>query len=642
MKPSLRVIAAALVFVALVLFNYLASSLPVRLDATADHIYPLSAGTRALLGRLEEPVELDFYFSRSNAGLPLRIKNYAARVEEMLRQYVRASRGRLTLKVIDPRPDTPEEEKATAAGLTPQVWPQNNERFQFGLVAIQADAQKIVPAFTEDRERFLEYDLSQVVFQVQQFDRRKLGLLSSLPLRAEMDFMAMQTGRMPSPQFVVNEWEKTFEIVPVEPTAGNLPAGLDVLAVIHPQNLSPKLQFAIDQFLLAGQPVFLVVDPSSRSFKARGQQGMMMGGGAPGVTSDLPTLFKAWGIAYRPDELVGDLESELSVRSAAGVPERMPIWLALSGDDLNDHALPTSQLNSIWLFEAGSLSLAEGSKLTLTPLLQTSANSGTLQSMLAGFAQPEDLARQIKPTGRKTLAALFQGKFTSAFPDGLPEQEKSTAESEKKDGAATPPPPAASAAPTPNPEPKTQNLKESSASSTLLLITDSDWLLDDYSVRNFNFLGIQAAEPLNDNLAFASNALEFLSGSSDLISIRGKGTSVRPFKVVHDMEVKAQMQYQEKLDELEKRINEVQSRLTELEGKKGEGGRLVAAPEVAKAIEDFRLQQVKLRAERREIRHSLREGIEALGNRLLVVNLLVSPLLVGVFGFWFHQHRKKQ
>src|SRR5436309_12684854 len=154
MKPGSKVLAIVLLFVGLVLVNYLASSLPVRVDATADSIYSLSSGTKAMLGKVEEPVVLNLYFSKDASGVPIAYKNYAARVQEMLRQYVRASHGKLTLNVIDPRPDTPEEEKATATGLTPQVAATGGEQFFFGVVVTQADQQKNIPAFTPQREQF--------------------------------------------------------------------------------------------------------------------------------------------------------------------------------------------------------------------------------------------------------------------------------------------------------------------------------------------------------------------------------------------------------------------------------------------------------------------------------------------------------
>jgi ABC-type uncharacterized transport system involved in gliding motility auxiliary subunit len=358
MKSGSKAFAILLLFIGLVLVNYLASALPVRLDATAESIYSLSPGTKKMLGKLEEPVTLELYFSKDANGLPIAYKNYAARVSEMLRQYVRASHGKLTLSVINPRPDTPEEEKATAAGLSPQVSRQGGDQFFFGLVVIQADQQKTIPAFTPQREQFLEYDLSKLIYSVQQFDKRKLGLLTSLPLQGNgaNAQMMMMMGQRPQPaQFVISEWEQTFQIVTVEPSAKELPAGLDALAVVHPENVSPELQFAIDQFLLGGKPVFLAVDPASEHFKEQGgQRAMMMNGPQPNVSSNLPVLLDAYGVTYDPQNVVGDLENATQVQTGGGGVARYPIWLSLTRPNFNAKSLPTAQLNSAMFIEARS------------------------------------------------------------------------------------------------------------------------------------------------------------------------------------------------------------------------------------------------------------------------------------------------
>ncbi|MDO8539140.1 MAG: Gldg family protein [Opitutaceae bacterium] len=639
MKPGSKLLAIVLLFVGLVLVNYLASSIPARVDATADNIYSLSAGTKAMLGKLEEPVALEMYFSKDASGLPIAYKNYAARVQEMLRQYVRASRGKLSLNVINPRPDTPEEEKATAAGLTPQVSQQGGEQFFFGLVVTQADLQKTIPAFTPQREQFLEYDLSKLVYSVQQFDKPKLGLLSSLPLQGtspqEMQMMMMMR-RQPQPgQYVVSEWEQAFQIVPIEGTATELPAGLDVLVIAHPQGLPPKLQFSIDQFLLGGKPVVIAVDPSSQHFKRQSNpQQMMMGGPQPNISSDLPTLLNAYGVVYDPQKVVGDLENATQVQTGGGGVARYPIWVSLRRENFNSKALPTAQLNSTMFVEAGSLSPKSGTNLTFTPLIETSAQAGDVQSMMLQFAQPDDVARQITPSGKKTIAALITGKFQTAFPEGAPKDDKPADDADKKDGekkddAAKKAEPA-----------KADALKESKATSTLFVIADTDWLFDDYSLRKFNFFGQTAAEPFNDNLALASNTVEFLGGSQDLITIRGKGTSLRPFTVVRKMEAEAQKQYQQKLTALDAELSKLSADLSKLQGEKTTGNRLVATPEMAKRIEEFQKQQAAKRGERREIRRALREDIDRLEDKLLVLNLVSTPLLIGIFGLWFYRRRK--
>ena len=511
-----------------------------------------------------------------------------------------------------------------AAGLTPQVSKQGGEQFFFGLVAIQADQQKTITAFTPQREQFLEYDLTKLVYGVQQFDKRKLGLLTSLPLQGgRVDEQMLALGQRPAPgQFVIDEWSQSFEIVPVDPAGGELPAGLDALAVIHPQHLPPRLQFAIDQFLLGGKPVFLAVDPVSQYFVRQAGQQAMFGTSPPNAASDLPVLLKAYGIAYDPQRVVGDLENATQVQTARGAIERYPLWLSLGRENFNAQTLPLSQLSSVIFVEAGRLAAQPGSTLTFTPLIQTSDRAGDLPGSTLRFAQPDEIARQIIPTGKKTIAALVTGKFKTAFPAGSPTEDKSADADKKTPNSALP-----------------AVLKESKTTSTLFVIADTDWLFDEYSVRKYSFFGQTAAEPINDNLALAANIVEYLAGSQDLISIRGKGSSIRPFTVVRRMEAEAQQKYQEKLTGLDSRLSAVQAKLSEIQGRKTEGNRLVATPEVAKAIEDFQKQQAALRGERREIRRALRENIDALENGLLVFNLLAGPLLVGAFGLWFHRRR---
>ena len=623
-----KALAILLLFVGLILVNYLASSLPARLDTTAEHIYTLSAGTQALLNKVGEPITLDFYFTKSATGLPITYKNYATRVEEMLRQYARASSGKITLNLIDPRPDTPQEEHATQAGIQPQLIQTTGEQIQFGLVATQADQQKTLSALNPQREQFLEYDLSQLIYSVQQIDKKKLGLLSSLPLQgtsAQEAQIMMMMRQQPQPgQFVTTEWEKTFQIIRIEPTATELPAGLDAIAVIHPQNLAPKLQFAIDQFILGGRPAFLAVDPASQYFKRQSNpQQSMMGGSPPNVSSDFAPLLAAYGINYDPQKIVGDLENATQVQTQGGQLARYPVWLNLRRSNFNATSAPTGQLNSALFIEPGFLTALAGATTTFTPLVESSAQSGEVAAAALQFSQPDAIARQITPSGKKTLAALVTGKFKTAFPAGAPQ------ESAKKDSA-----------PTPTPPPTNPALAESKTTSTLFVIADTDWLFDDYSIRKMNFFGQTAAEPFNDNLAFAANTLEFLSGSSDLISLRGKGNSVRPFEVVRTMEIQANKKYQEKLTALESRLQQVQAKLGELQGKKGEANKLIASPEITKAIGDFQKQQATLQRERREIRRALREDIDALENRLLLINLIASPLLIGAFGFWFARARK--
>ena len=625
MKSGLvKTLAVALFAVLLLMVNFLAGRLPVRGDLTAGQLYTLSPGSRSLIEKIEEPVTLRFYASRGVAGLPVSYKNYADRVEEMLRAYVRASSGRLSLEVVSPSADTPEEERAHASGLQPQLIQGTGESFYLGLVVTQADQQKSIPVFNPEREELLEYDVSSLIHSVQQLNKPKLGVFTRLPLAGE-PFNMMQRQRRPAQsQLILEEWKRSYEVVTIDPVFTTLPADLAALAVLHPAGIKPAQEFAIDQFLLFGKPVLAAVDPSSSYFKQMGgQQAMFGGGGSPDVSSDLPPLFKAYGITYDAQQVTGDDALATTVNAGNGQLARMPVWLSLTNKNLNPATPVTAQLKSLLLIEPGSVSVDARNGREVLPLIESTASAGSVPGFTLQFAQPDDVTRSLTAgTVKKTLAVLVRGTFTSAFPDGAP---KSDADAPK------PGDPAAA-------KPASTVLK--SGTGTLVVIADTDWLLDDFSVRRQSLFGQEMVQPLNDNLFFGANLMDFLAGSPDLISLRGKQAASRPFEVVTRMQADAQKQFNSKLSALETRISEVQSKLSELQGKSPDGGRLVATPEVLKTIEEFQAQELALRRERRDIRRSLREGIDALETRLLLINLLASPVLLGAFGLWFAYRRR--
>jgi len=626
MKIGEKTLTILLLVAALVLVNYLVSAYPAKIDLTEQNIYTLSKGSRNLLAKIEEPITLQFTFSRSIEGLPISFKNYATRVEELLHQYANAAGGMIHLEVIDPKPDTEEEEAAARSGIQGQSL-QNGQVIYFGLSAAQADNQETIAFFTTKRESFLEYDISQLLYAVQQFDKPRMGLLTSLPLKSQG--MPMPGQPQPPPdQVVVSEWERTFEIVEIQSSDTDLPTDLDLLAIIHPQGLDPQMVFAIDQHVLAGKPLFLALDPSSRHFKDQAGQNQMFGQTPPNVASDLPNLLAAWGVEYDLQQVVGDNALASQVITNQGTV-RFPVWLTLPADRFNPELLPTSNLKTMMMIEAGSFSLNDSSKLDLTPMVTTTASAGNVASMMLNFTPPQELSRQINPDGDpKILAGLITGTFRTAFPDGRPVVPDPTGEDPAvtSDGA----------------ESTEAALVESLKPGTVILVTDTDWLLDSYSVRRMNFLGMTTLDPLNDNLSFGSSSLEYLGGSEDLISIRGKGTSLRPFIVVQRMEASAEATYQVQLEEVEARLRDVQNELNQLASQQTEGRLLVATPEIQESLEEYRAQEASVRSERRKIRKALREGIERLETILLLANLLIVPAGIGILGITFFTRRNRR
>ena len=626
MSTTQKLIAGFLLLLILILTNMLASLLSWKVDLTDGKLFTLSAGSKALVQKLEEPIVLDYYFTRDVEGLPIRFKNYATRVEEMLRQFAGASSGMIKLNIINPKPDTEEEEAANSAGVSGNPM-QNGQTLYFGLSLTQADNQEGIPVFDPSKEEFLEYDVAKALYTVQQWDKPVIGLISGLPVVGTPQFFPGQQPQNPDWVFV-EQLRQTFEISQID-NASDWPSLIDILLVIHPVDLEEALLYEIDQYLLQGRPAIIAVDPASGFQKDQQRQAMMMGQPAQNVSSTLRRLFAAYGIDFDDSQLVVDMANAASVQTQTG-PIKMPTWLHVNQYALNADEFILSGLDSLHIIEAGSFAASEESDLELTPLIQTSPQAGAFFAMMADRIGPMQMASQITPAGEPlTMTGFLRGPLKTAFPEGKPVEETSEDE-EEPSSAATPQ------------EPE-DFLSNSTNPCNILLFADTDWLQDRYSVRRLNFLGMDAIQPLNDNLNLLGNAVEFMSGSRDLISIRGKGNSLRPFLVVDRIERQAQIEYQQKYDEINAEVQEFEARIRELQSQQRESNTLILTPELRKEIQELNENAAEKRRERREVRKKLREKVENLGFTLAVSNLTVIPLLVFAAGviFFIRRHKRK-
>ena len=587
---------------------------------TAGNSFTLSDSAKSLPSKVEEPVRFDFYRTRSVEGLSPQIKmhshNFGDRVEQMLRQFERAANGKIILGRIAPEPDTPAEENAIAAGVHGQSLP-NGDTIFLGLVISQGDSEHVIPFFDWNKEGSIEYDIAKAVHEAQQLSKPKLGLISTLPLKAPP--MPMMPGQPPQEdQYIISELESSFNVEVIEPTASELPQDLDMLMVIHPIGLPETLLFGIDQFTLSGKPMFLAVDPSSLFFRSQQQQNqMMMGRPNPNTSSDFQPFFSAWGISYSASEAIADPDIAYTQQNTM-----QPAWLIFREDNVAEDFLPAAELNAVLLLEAGSLDLDESSKLTLEPILQTTESAGSVAGMMLQFAQQGALLNQLEASNeKKTVAGLLSGEFTTAFPNGKPSDPSASPESEETTEGSD---------------------QLYTGEGNVFIITDTDWLLDQFSIQRQNFLGMMTIQPINDNLTMGTNIIEFLGGSQDLIGIRSKGDEARSFERVQAMEVEAQKQYQIKLQEVEEKISEMNQEIQQLVTQQQGTGLIVAGPELSNALQELRENEANMRAERRVIRRELRKDIDALKWKLVSLNIGYSPIGLVIFGFIFYRMRKQK
>jgi len=621
MNLAFKIHATVLMLVNFLLLHYIVSSIPLRFDLTAENTFTLSDSTKTLLAKIEDPIRFDFYKTESVEGLSPQIKmhiqNFGDRVEQMLLQFKRAADGKIIFDAIDPKPDTPEEENAIAAGVHGQGLPNGDSVF-LGLVISQGDTEHVIPFFDWNKEGFIEYDIAKAVFEAQQLAKPKLGLITSLPLKAP-PFYSMMPGQPPQEdQYIITSLESSFNLEMIEASATELPKDLDMLALIHPIGLSESLLFGIDQLALSGKPMFVAVDPSSLFLRSQQQQNPMAMMGRPNsnTSSDFQRLFSAWGIEYTSSEAIGDPNLAYSQQSNI-----QPTWLVFGESNISEDFMPVADLNAVLLLEAGSFKLSEDSELTLEPILETTEGVGSISGMMLQFFQQGALLNQLQSSGEKrTVAGILKGEFTTAFPDGNPQAPEEDGETE--DGE----------------EPE----QLYTGQGNVFIIADTDWALDQFSIRRQNFLGMISIQPINDNLAMGTNIIEFLGGSKDLIGIRSKGTETRAFDRIQAMEIEAQKQFQIKLQEIEDRISQTNQEIMKLVGQQQGTGLIIAGPELSKALQELRENEANMRSERRIIRRELRKDINALKWKIVSLNIGYVPIGLVLFGFLFHRMRKQK
>ncbi|MFZ5949140.1 MAG: Gldg family protein [Candidatus Rifleibacteriota bacterium] len=613
----------------LVLVNYIAGFAVFKADLTSEKLFTLSEGTRSALSKLGDKVRLKFYFSRSMGNVPFPYKLYGKRVEEFLGEYVANSRGMLELEVLDPQPDTDVEEWAVKYGLAAPGLP-TGERFYFGLVALAADKEEVIQFFALDREEFLEYDITRAIVQAAAGRKANIGIISALPVvrTDNMPFAMPQQGN--DDWLFVRELRKNFNVRQIPAAADVIDADIDLLLVIHPRGFSENTYYAIDQFVLKGGRAIVMTDPTCLADKDANPQNPYMAMMSSG--SDAPALFKAWGVQYSGGNLVADnaLATQLNMGQQGLVNH--PLWLSLKGDSFNRESMISAKLNSMLLVNTGSLSKAADSKYEFTSLLQTTAGGAEVEKFKV-MSSPDDVRRELPATGsRKTLAALIRGEFDSAF--AQPPAEKAP-ENETED--------AKKAREARFDEKKKQHVAKAVKSVSVMVIADADFLQNDYSVRAINFFGSTLLQPINDNLAFISNCVDLLAGSSDLIAVRSRNRSTRTFTRVEEIEREAQKKWQEEEITLTRKLEEIQNRINQLQSQKKDGERLILSAEQRDEVNRARKEQSETMRRRREIRKLLRQDIESLGIRVTFVNLLLMPLLIMIVGtyIYFRQNTRR-
>ena len=653
MKKKLLFSSFGLATIGLILLLgvFIISILPsLRIDLTEDRLYSLSDGTRNILSNLSQPIELMFFYSDSATEDVPQLRAYGNRVQELLREIVIASEGNLRLSVIDPGPFSEEEDLATQYGVRAVPVTQGGEGVYFGLVAAQdgdgvPEALRVtetMPLIRPDQEEFLEYEFMKVITQVSNPDRTIIGLVTQLDIDGGFDPM---TGQGTQQWMIMDLVRQLYEVRRGDITSDFIEEDIDILMIVHPQGLSDRFLYAVDQHILRGGDALVFLDPNADSMVGRSPQGNLI---PAGMNSELPGLLEAWGVEFDNSKVLTD--NVLALRVMMGQGQRPVPHLGMLGvqsEFLTQDDIITNRLETINLSSAGAINQSAEGSISFEPLIVSSSDAMLMdRSFVESVTDPTVLFDEFQSEDTSfVIAARISGVIETAFPNGQPaieetEEENDTGEEESEASEI-------SLTDTSNAnqaveEIELEHLNTSLEPVNIVIFADSDILSDRLWVQVTQFFGQRIPQPFANNGDLIINAMDNLSGGADLSSIRSRGRYSRPFTRVLSLQREADDRLREEEGELSARVVETEASLADLNT--DEEGNPIGeiTPEIQAEIDRFNAELIETRRRLREVRFQLTEDIEQLGSNLKAANTALVPILLTLFFFGSYYRRSRR
>ena len=589
-----------------------------KIDLTTDKLYTVSENTKSIIKNLSEPINIKLFFSNSLSKELSQIRDYEKRVRELLMSYKKISNKNITVEIIDPRPFTDQEDLANVYGIQGLQLNEEGERFYFGAVfSNSVDDTTVIPFFELDREQFLEYDLTKTIYNLANTTKPNIGLISGLPLVGRVN-NSQGNAQYERPFFIYQTLSEFFNVIDLSLEVSEIPKNIDQLLIVHPKNLSDVTLYAIDQFVMTGKGVTIFTDPFSEFdnnlSKPESEKDFS--------NSNLSRLFKSWGFDMKPGMVIGDIVNGRKVSLGPSNDQKIVtyvLWLAIQQNLLSNTDIITSNLDYIFLKSAGSIeNLNTNSSLVIEPLISTSKESMLIERYKMQFrADPEQLLKDFEPQDRSyIIGARIKGELDSAF----------TMEDIKKIELDT--------------KQHINNIKD----ANIILFADTDLLSDNTWISEQDMFGRNSITPIADNGRMVVNSIESMSGGRNLIGLRGRGSSNRPFLVIEDLQKKAELSFREKQISLQNELQGTEDKLKEIQSNQL-GSSESKTSEQNKAIEEFQRKILSIRKQLRDVQRQLNADIERLENNIKVLNIWTMPLIVIILYFFikvFAEKRRKE
>lgn len=635
-SPQRTIIGALLLIVCTLCTAFILTRMTRSLgwvDMTENSRYSLTEGTEKILAKVQRPLTAILFYSKTavskvKTGQLLQYNRAYFYTRDLLAAYERLGAGKIKFKEVDPKPFTEEADEALDLGVRSFNLP-GDQLFFFGL-AITSDsgAKEVMPFINANEESLFEYKITKMIERVARPAKKKLGLMSSLPvagdgLSPEMRRLQEAQG-MPSGQgkaWNIIQWlEADFEVTTIKADATSIPADIDLLMVIHPKAIPDSALYSIDQYVLRGGKTIILADPHCSSDTPPPNPRNQFQGISHPRSSDLNRISNQWGIRMLTGKIVGDKEIALL---AGGRVALLP-YLQFQGakNSFSEHSVITEPLfaqktSQMLLISAGSIeTLPNLPDIKVVPLLQTTETGGLRKfdgmiemmtrqdpgKLWAAPSSPDSDDGYVVLGKQLHCAVVATGKFKTAFPDGF------AGAKDAKDGQPA-------------------HLNEATEANSVVFVADVDFISNNVVQPPSSFFGGQFA-----NKVFLLNALDFLGGSGDLMGIRSRASARREFTYIKEIERQAAEATQNKVTAINDEIAKFQQEVNEISSKMtGDNVGALQGEQYERQRKAQKMVNQKNR-ELREVQREARESVDSVKASAEFLNTLGMPLLVALIG----------
>ena len=573
-------------------FNFIINKINfnIGVDFTSTKTFTLSKGTKNVLANIQEPIRIEFIYSREiSKNIPI-IQNYANQIEGLLSRYVDLAKGKINLETLDPEPYSDQEDYVERFGVQGLPIDQEGSNIYFGLIATNTtDDIEIISFFDPSKAGSLEKQLTDIVYKLNRIEKPTIGILTQVETKSPNPNIPLQ-----GEYIIFEQLENYYEIKYLSPTAEKF-ENIDLLLVYHPSEISMNTEYAIEQFILRGGKTLLFVDPYFEKDDYSEK------------SSDLANVLKTLNINYI-DQVILDgaqatrLQTQQNISDNTSLQTLLKLnWPEIRTDFINQQEEISNGLSLVRLISPGGLmKLDEESQTTYTSILASSEL--TMDLNIPEVQDPINLINNFNPSGIVyDFAVKVGGDAISSFE---------------------------------NFENKYSNhLSQSSENLNVIVFSDADFIRSPYWARVQRFLNSTVIEESSDNGTLVSNIMDVLTGFDDFVDLRNKETPFRPFTVVQKLQAEAEKQYLGQEQELQQKLELALQEIKNLSGGR-DNENVQLSDKQMEELALFQLEVEKTRKELREVRRNLNKEIDALANKINVINTFLIPFLLIILMFF--------